>query len=436
MRARSTLSAVVAGAAVLLGAGVAPASAMAGRATLYVGAPGSGRGGCARPGYTNVQAAVDAAPVGATVYLCGTTPFAGQVFIDKTVSLTGAPGASIAAPGASGFAAASSARLPAIFQSDLLAAPQAIVVVTGGSPVITGLTIAGPLPGNGGCAVDEFGVLVLGGATTTLDQDAVVNIHDASATLYGCQFGVGIQVGRDYWPTADFTTFETVSFAGHAKINDTTVSGYQKNGVTVDGPGSTAAVDHDVVLGSGRDSLFAPIIAQNGIQISRGARADINGSTVRGNSYTGPGDAFATGILIYGGCGDPLVTGVLLAGNTLVNNDVGISLSNYNPACTSNAPTPTRDVASGNLISNDEVSNISGYCTPSFSCPGDGYQAGIDDIGDLDIIAGNLISGPGYAPAGSIADPAPAFVRPVDTISYPTSDPIVIGNLYDHIPYP
>jgi hypothetical protein len=286
------------------------------------------------------------------------------------------------------------------------------------------LIVAGPLPGNGGLGDDEYGVLVIGGASAQLAHDTVRNIHDANASLYGCQFGVGIQVGREYWPTADFSTFKVENFVGKAQIGTTGVTGYQKNGVTIDGPGSSGAVQHSAVTGSGRDALFAPTIAQNGVQISRGATGQVTTSTVSDNSYTGGGFASAGGILVFGGCGDPLTPHVNVLGNTLVNNDVGIYLNNYDPSCSAPAPTTTDDEAQNNNISNDAVTNTSGYCTST--CPGQGYQAGIDDIGNGDDIIKNAISGAGYA----TANPPPAFVRPIDITSFPTIDPEVSGNTF------
>jgi hypothetical protein len=434
MRVKLPLILLLTASAALLAGAAAPAlaaTAHTGRpSTLYVGAAGSGPGGCAAPAYTSVQAAVDAAPSGSTVYLCGKVLFAEQVFVNKTITLTGAPGAGLTAPAASSFAANSSPRLPAAFQADSLTAPQALLVVTAGSPTVEGLTISGPLPGNGGCGSEEYGILVLGGGRTSIQNDRVVNIHDANATLYGCQFGVGIEVGDGTWP-ASSGSWPTVNFAGKAQIEDTTVSGYQKNGITADGKGSSVAADSDTVVGSGRDTQFAPIIAQNGIQISDGATGNIYRSSISGNSYTGTGDASASGILLFGGCGNPLVKGVIVQDNTLTNNDVGIAMANYNAACSSNGTQPTGDDAIGNIIRDSAVSNISGYYSfAGETYTGNGYQAGVEDIGYGDSVIANQVSGAGYAPAGTLTDPAPAFVRPVDTVSFPTKDPIVFGNSY------
>jgi hypothetical protein len=112
--------------------------------TLFVGHqfPGSNTG-CASPGFTSVQAAVDAANADDTVYLCGTTPFSEQVIITRAITLTGDSGAPIQAPHP--FPATPLTRLPSQFATDNLFVPQAIVIVwgAGSNATITNLTIAG-----------------------------------------------------------------------------------------------------------------------------------------------------------------------------------------------------------------------------------------------------------------------------------------------------
>ena len=119
---------------------------------------------CASPGFNSVQAAVDAVPANGTVYLCGAVPFDEQVFLGKSVTVTGDPGrvdrlADDRGQVCSRIVPASrlSSRAHGLF------APQAIVVVTGAATkaTIKGIDVHGPLPGNGGCANREYGVLVL-----------------------------------------------------------------------------------------------------------------------------------------------------------------------------------------------------------------------------------------------------------------------------------
>ncbi len=390
--------------------------------TLYVGSLVGTNSGCSSPGYTSVQAAVDAAKSDDTVYLC--TTFAEQVIISKELTLTGKSGAGIVAPAV--FPHTALNRLPPQFASDNLFIPEALLIVWGAKTQvsISNLTISGVLPTNGGCANEEYGVLVIDGATVSIDRDQVKNIRDSNPALYGCQFGVGVQIGREYWPDATFATYHVENFVGHASITNTLISGYQKNGLTVDGPGSTSEISKNAIQGAGRDALLAPVIAQNGVQISRGASASVEENFIIGNSYTGTAYASAAGVIVFGGCGDPLVTHVEVAENTLLNNDVGIYLNNYTADCSAPAAKETNDQAQNNYISNNAVTNMGDGTSSGF--PYKGYQVGIDDIGNHDTITGNTISGAGYTP--SRTTPGGPYVMPIDTTSFPTIDPTVRDN--------
>jgi hypothetical protein len=381
----------------VIGAGISAFAVGAGPAyaagtTVYVGASAGSDTSCASPGYTSVQAAVNAASPGDTVYLCGTSPFRGQVIITKSITLTGDAGATIAAPDPW---VASADPLPPQFASDGLVVPQAIVVAWGRGVHVTisGLAIAGPLPGNDSCAEEEYGILVIDGASAQITSDAVTDIRDANTSLYGCQFGVGIEIGSMYWPNAGFT-FKVVDFTGNATITHTTVSGYQKGGMVVDGQGSSASVSQDTVTGAGPYSALGEIIAQNGIQVTDGAFAQITDNTVSGNQYSGGGNASSTGVLIFGGCGTPLESNIRVAGNVLTNNDIGVYVWNGSPdpSCTVAPRTGTYDSVTGNRISDSAVTNTSGQSTSPLC----GYQAGIQEFGNHDVIAYNDISGAGY----------------------------------------
>ncbi len=164
--------------------------------------------------------------------------------------------------------------------------------------------------------------------------------------------------------------------------------------------------------------------------------------TVQGAAFSG-GKGDGGGASCSGG--DPesgLVRQAGLLGNTLVNNDIGIALFNLNSKCNKSAPTPTRDLACDNTISNSHGypngvasadANISGLVTTSGYV---GDQAGVSDTGNRDTICHNKISGAGYAPmdkAGSLPNPpGPAWVRPVDIYSFAAAiHPQVSGNRYD-----
>jgi hypothetical protein len=125
-------------------------------------------------------------------------------------------------------------------------------------------------------------------------------IHDVGNTPFdGTQHGVGIY----------FTN------GGTGTIDGNTVSAYQKGGIVINGvnpvsgAATTATVTNNTVSGLGP----VVFIAQNGIQVSRGAVAEVRGNTISGNFYTGevgvgpnPGgqnpegwEFFSTGLLLF-----------------------------------------------------------------------------------------------------------------------------------------
>ena len=451
----------VASAAVLaLGGAAAASAATSGAASspkYWVASTGSASNAntdCATARYSTVQSAVTAAeaaetgrhPAIPTIEMCPGT-YQEQVTITKSLDVTHAPRAGRVTIEGLASPVGSTTNCQATDTSSQV--PQSVVEIcgaaaggantTGVQVSISRVTVQGDWPANV-CNDNLYGILVEGGAALVLTSSVVQNIGaDPLTSAGGCQGGVGIEAGNSY-----------TNQIGHVGLDYVTVRGYQKNGVTADGAGSTAFVGHSTVTGAGP----TPYIAQNGIQISTGAKGLIAGSTISGNNYTGTGEASSTGILVYGGgasCsgGDPqsgLVRNTGISGNTLVNNDVGIALFNLNPACNKSAATPTRDTACYNTISNSHGypggvasadANISGLVT-STGYVGD--QAGVSDTGNRDVICRNKISGAGYQPRGKASSlpnpPKPAWVRPVDIYSFAAAiHPVVSGNRYDGKPY-
>jgi len=81
---------------------------------------------------------------------------------------------------------------------------------------------------------------------------------------------------------------------GHGTVYGNFIDRYQKGGVVVDGPGTTATVQQNRIQGAGPTAVNA----QNGIQLSRGAAAGADQNIVLDNSYSLP--AFSsTGILLF-----------------------------------------------------------------------------------------------------------------------------------------
>ena len=414
---------------------------------------------CATAAYTSVQSAVTAAELYEsshtravpTIELCPGT-YTEQVTITRSLVLTRARvaarrgpvviklPASVGADQSTGLSAtncqaddnATSTQLP---QSviEICAAATGGINTRGVSVSISHVTVQGNWPTTV-CYDSLYGILVEGGARLSLADSIVEQI--GAYPLNGCQGGVGVEAGS-----------ARTHQVGHVRMSGDTVQTYQKNGITADGPGSTASISGVTVSGAGPTAA----IAQNGIQISLGATATVVGSTITGNNYTGNGEASSAGILVFGGggtvCGigknSPLVKKASFTRDIMINNDVGVALFNVNNGCDKSVRTPTRDVVCHNSISNSHGyaggvpsadANVSGLVTPKYGAIGD--QAGVSDSGDRDVICDNSIRGQGYAPRDktrALPNPRPpAWVRPVDLFSFAAAyRPHVYGNKFD-----
>ena len=177
--------------------------------------------------------------------------------------------------------------------------------------------------GGDGVAVEFTGFTVHAPDSTDLNagiyvQDgADANIHDNVFSALGTNgLTIGIQVGR-----------AAHSVTGTATIISNDIGGYRKGGIVVDNAGSYAEIMSNTITGSGAN----PVIAENGIQVSRGAAATIAFNTVgdhvctnvgagcTDDPITSPTADGAAGILLYAS-GD----GVTVEQNTLTGNQFGI----------------------------------------------------------------------------------------------------------------
>jgi hypothetical protein len=176
-------------------------------------------------------------------------------------------------------------------------------VVTFTGPINVAMSqfiVAGPVPG--GCGTIQAGIRVHNDATLDLSNTSIRDIR--GEPLSGCQNGEGIRVGMRGDSTGP----------GHVTIDQVVVTRYQKNGITINGTGSTANIMNTTVRGVGPTS----VLALNGIQVSRGAAATINTSTIRDNDYT-PKGRVACGLLFFEANG--------------VNDDQNVYLNNEKDKC-------------------------------------------------------------------------------------------------------
>lgn len=221
------------------------------------------------------------------------------------------------------------------------------------------------------------------------------NISDiGEKPLNGDQHGVGV-----------YFAFQSNA---RGNIQGNTIWNYQKGGIVVNGPNSNANIQQNTVIGQGPVNY----IAQNGIQAGYGATVSISKNFVYGNSYTGANDAASGGIILVGGdCygGNPQI-GTVVSQNVGIGNDVGIWFSNLDASCNP-LSTPTQDSARNNTLDNNAINNTTG------NGPTQGYQAGIADQGDGDVIRNNTICGPGYTPPGTAS--VAVFAIDVSTTNNP-----------------
>ena len=307
---------------------------------------GTSGGSCSAPGFNDINLAIAAAHPGDTIFVCAGT-YQEQVTVDKTLTLTGVGSPTIEAP--------------ATMAGDSFGYLN-IVTVTG--PIVTtisGFTIEGPLSVACNSGNTGTGVFVQNGATANIKNNIVTMIHDDP--IVQCEaYGVGILVGRSALGTT-----------GYATISHNTISDYQKGGVVVDGTGSTATITGNTITGwtASYQTGLGIQIAQNGVQISRGAVATVKSNTISDNQCPvddvncGPNlvtMSQATGVLTY-----MSGAGTTVTGNTFTYNDLGILVLGDTASQTSNKISYSTDAgilqsegtgtytASKNTLSNNPI---------------------------------------------------------------------------------
>lgn len=257
---------------------------------------------CPNRDYPTIQLAVNNAAPGDKIKVCRGT------YVEQVTIPAGKNGLTLFSEGA----------FQAVIKAPpVMASPEAIVRVDGAQNVtLRHFTITGP--GYGPCNSIRYGVFVYGGGSAVITDNHITEIHDIPFS--GCQNGLGVAVGRQLAPDGP-----TV---GSATVVHNLIDKYQKGGVLVDNAGSSAEVAYNEVVGIGPTAS----IAQNGIQVSRGAHGAIHHNKVSQNFYL-PSETSATGILLFS---DPDArvhhNDVFLNGNGIapffVNGNVQISYNN------------------------------------------------------------------------------------------------------------
>ena len=185
--------------------------------------------------------------------------------------------------------------------------PRALVLVRNAERVrVSGFRITGPyvFPACAEPLDRTYGVRVDGNGSLKLDHNRITEIRNIDPLLRGCQNGIAVQVGR-----------QSEGQVGRARIEHNLIDRYEKNGPTIDGPGSFARIRHNDIYGEGPTS----IVAQNGVQVGRGAGAEVDHNLVADNDYLPPSNE-ASGLILFD------YGKLYVDHNDVLRNDTGIYL--------------------------------------------------------------------------------------------------------------
>jgi nitrous oxidase accessory protein NosD len=316
----------LAAAALMVMGVVAVTAATASAAVSYVSksAPPVAHGkSCVEPNYASVQEAITAGA--ATIDVCPGT-YTERLVIEKAVKLAAADGpgtATVALP------AGEENSTTACDVKEGLEQIDEVSICKAGTVSITGLNVEALIPLET-CAKGLNGIFVGEGSTLKASN---LTVDGASTTLdeyKGCQHGIAISVGS-------ISPLE----AGTATLTKVTSIGYEKNGPTVSGEGSSLTMKSSTVTGEGP----TPWIAQNGVQVAYGAKGVIRSSEITGNecdypSVCGPTTEQASGVLFY-----EAAAGSSIIASHVDENDLGIY---YSEGATTDAVALSKDRLTAN----------------------------------------------------------------------------------------
>ncbi|HMD56623.1 MAG TPA: right-handed parallel beta-helix repeat-containing protein [Solirubrobacteraceae bacterium] len=327
------IAAVAALALLFTVAGVASASAAT---TLWVARSAQtvekGRS-CTEPSFNTVKQAVAAAASGAKIEVCP-GKYTEQLEITKSLTLNGAEGAgstTIAIPAAPE-TSKTSCDEPGQTDEISICGPVTLTITNLGVEAIYPLET---------CAGIVNAVFVAGGGTLKATTDTIDGASTNNNGYKGCQHGLALEVG----------TPEPREQVGHATLTHVTVTGYQKNGPTVAGKGSTLVISQSSITGEG----LSPYIAQNGIQVAYGGKATITSTTVAGNecNLVPPCAAGtpeqASGVLFY-----QAAPGSTLTSSLVKENDVGV----YYASGSATEPTKPEVTLTKDVLTNDRYEGV------------------------------------------------------------------------------
>jgi hypothetical protein len=239
---------------------------------------------------------------------------------------------------------------------------------------ISNITVDGSNNQLGDCSVDLVGIYYQN-ASGTLNH-VTARYQELAPDLFGCQDGLAIYAQSGYGSGGTATV----------TIEGSSVHDYDKNGITADGSGTVATITGNYIVGIGA----TPLIGQNGIQMSFGARGKIQNNTVTDDVYVNPSDCVpgsncysATGILLYDS-GGTSASHVTISGNTvsstqeaIVTVTDGMETADYNDVSSNKVTTNAAIVVTAGTLLLDGIDLCSDHNTATSNTVFNSSGAGV-----------------------------------------------------------
>ncbi|MGH8526523.1 MAG: right-handed parallel beta-helix repeat-containing protein, partial [Gammaproteobacteria bacterium] len=223
--------------------------------------------------FPTIQAAVDAAPPGATIKVHRGT-YTEEIVITKDLHVEGA------GVGATILQSPATLTPFAVFEPTGIPLGAVVRITNGAKVRMFGFTVTGPVP----CAVYPQGIVVVEGARLTLAESHVTRMR-SEQDPGTCLPGVGIRIG--FPAVFRIGSQSELGSTGHGKITDVIIDRYQVTGIDVGGPpgraASTATISHTAILGD--TQLFE---TGYGIAIRQNVVARVTENIIAGNVCTAP----------------------------------------------------------------------------------------------------------------------------------------------------
>lgn len=254
--------------------------------------------------FTSIQEAVSSVPPGSTIKICPKN-YPEQVVINKNLTLVGVNSGSADNP---------------VLVIPLGGFAPNTTSLTGGHPIAAQILVQSPATAvtisslavdgsnnnlNGGCSDARLIGIYYQNASGTVNF-VVARNQAQDAANFGCQISAGLGI---FVQSASPSTSKV-------KIENSTVRGYQKNGITGNEVGTTVTITGDSVVGAGPTTT-----AQNGIQVGFGATGKVQNNTVADDDFNGdPSAGTGSGILIFDS------GNVTITGNSVTNTQNGLAI--------------------------------------------------------------------------------------------------------------